>query len=376
MSEQGSAVVSRQKKIVRTSLLGIGANIALAGFKAAVGLLAHSIAIVTDAVNNLTDALSSVITVFSARYSAKPADRKHPFGHGRIEYFAAELIAMLVIYAGITALVESVKKIIERESAVYDTPGLIIIAVAVLVKVLLGWYFKKVGKETNSEALSNSGQDATLDAVISVSTLVAALLNHWLHWEIEAWLGAAISLFIVYSGAKMLMETVSELLGARADSELSKSIRETINGVDGVLGSYDLFLTDYGPDRMMGSVHIEIPDTLSAREIDALCRKVQETCYLKHSVALTAVGIYAHNTSDDEAARIRDDIRRRVMSHEGVLQLHGFYLDEAAKTIRFDVILDFALPDRHASYDAIVAEIREAYPDWHVSVVLDTDISD
>lgn len=379
MSEKQMA--SREKTIIRTSVIGILTNLGLAGFKALIGLLSHSIAIVLDAVNNLTDALSSVITIFGARYSAKPADRKHPFGHGRIEYFTSELISMLVLYAGITALIESVKKIIESfgpdaARPEYTPVGLIIIAVAVAVKILLGWYFKRVGKATRSDALSNSGEDATLDAVISASTLLAAALYLLFGWQIEAWLAAVISIYIIWTGAKMLMETISDLLGARAGSDLSTAIKETIAGIDGVLGAYDLFLTDYGPERMLGSVHIEVPDTLTAKEVDAMARKVAETCYLKHGVAMTAVGIYAQNTADDEASRIQSDIRRRVTAHDGVLQIHGFYLDEAARVIRFDVILDFALPDRQEVYQRILAEIREAYPDWEIHVTLDTDISD
>ncbi len=367
---------SREKRIIRTSLLGIIANLGLAGAKALIGLLANSIAIVLDAVNNLTDALSSVITILGARYSAKPADRKHPFGHGRIEYFASELIAMLVIYAGVTALIESVKKIIAPEVPDYTPVGLILIALAVGVKLLLGWHFKRVGKETRSDALSNSGEDATLDAVISVSTLVAAALYLIFGWKLEGWLGAVISIVIIRSGVTMLLDTLSQLLGRRADSEFSKALKKTICSVDGVLGAYDLFLTDYGPDRSMGSVHVEVADDLTAREIDALEHRVAEACYEKHNVIMTAVGIYAQNNHSDEAARIQEEVRRLVMARDGVLQIHGFYVDEEQKQMRFDVVLDFALEDRQAAFEALVADLRQRWPGWQIQVVLESDISD
>ena len=374
--------VSREKRIVRTSLIGIAANLGLAGFKALIGFLSHSIAIVLDAVNNLTDALSSVITILGARYSAKPADRKHPFGHGRIEYFASELIAMLVIYAGVTALIESVRKIIDSfgpdpVKPSYEVVSLVIIAVAVAVKLLLGAFFKKRGAETHSDTLVNSGEDARLDAVISASTLVAALLTRLFDlWQIEAWLGAVISIVIIRSGITMLLDTLSQLLGRRADSELSKGLKETICSLDGVLGAYDLFLTDYGPDRIMGSVHVEVSDDLSAREIDTLERRIAETCYEQKGVILTAVGIYAQNRHSDEATRIQDEVRKQVMSHDGVLQLHGFYLDEEHKRMRFDVVISFDLPDRQAAYQALVADIRASWPDWQFQIALDSDISD
>ena len=362
--------------IVRTSLIGIAANIGLAAFKALIGFLSHSIAIVLDAVNNLTDALSSVITILGARYSAKPANREHPFGHGRIEYFASELIAMLVIYAGITALIESVKKIISPEVPDYAPISLTIIAVAVLVKIFLGRYFKKVGAETHSDALSNSGADAAMDAVISAGTLLSAALYLIFGWQTEAWLGALISLFIIKSGVEMLRDTLSELLGKRANSELSRGIKETILSVDGVLGAYDLFLTDYGPDRLLGSVHVEVSETMSAKDVDALTRRIEEKCVTAHGVILTAVGIYAQNAADTEAGRIQQHVRRMVTAHEGVLQLHGFFVDKAEKKMRFDVVLDFALPSRADTYAQIQREVQEAYPDWQIQITLDSDISD
>ena len=366
----------RAKTIIRTSLIGIGANFALAGFKALIGLLSHSIAIVLDAVNNLTDALSSVITILGARYSAKPADREHPFGHGRIEYFASELIAMLVLYAGITALIESVKKILAPETPDYAPLSLLIIAVAVAVKLLLGAYFRRIGRETHSNALSNSGSDATMDAVISAGTLLSAALFLLFGWQTEAWLGALISLFIIKSGVDMLRDTLSELLGKRADSRLSRGLKETILSVEGVQGVYDLFLTDYGPDRLLGSVHVEVPDTMSAREIDALARRIEEKCIAEHGVVLTAVGIYAQSDSETEAGLIQRQVRRIAAGHEGVLQVHGFYLDAAEKLMRFDIVLDFALPDRDGTYAQILREVQAAYPDWRVQITLDSDISD
>ncbi len=311
-----------------------------------------------------------------ARYPAKPADREHPFGHGRIEYFASELIAMLVLYAGITALIESVKKIFSPEIPDYAPSSLLIIAVAIVVKILLGRFFKKMGKETHSEALANSGADATMDAFISAGTLLAAVLYLAFGWQTEAWVGALISLFIIKSGVEMLRDTLSELLGKRADSDLSKGIKETILSVDGVLGVYDLFLTDYGPDRLLGSVHVEVCENMTAREVDALARRIEEKCVTERGVVLTAVGVYAQNDQDTEAGKIQQQVRRMVTAHEGVLQLHGFFVDVARRLMRFDIVLDFALPSRADTYAQILREVQEAYPDWHVQITLDTDISD
>ena len=184
---------SREKTIVKTSVIGIVANVFLAGFKAVIGLMSNSIAIVLDAVNNISDAGSSLITIVGTKLAGREPDKKHPFGYGRIEYLSAMIISVIVLYAGITSFVESVKQIIHPETPDYNAVSLIIVAVAVVVKILLGRYVKSVGVKVNSDALINSGEDATLDSVISASTLVAAGIFLIFHVSLEAWLGAVIS---------------------------------------------------------------------------------------------------------------------------------------------------------------------------------------
>lgn len=214
----------RDAVIIRTSIVGIVANAFLAAFKAVIGVLTHSIAIVLDAVNNLSDAASSVITIVGTKLAGKPADRKHPFGYGRVEYLSALVISLLVLYAGITSFTESVKKIVKPEKSEYTMTALIIVAVAVVVKILLGRYVKSVGERVNSDSLVNSGTDALLDSVISASTLVAAIIYIKTGIALEAWLGAFISVVIIKSGIEMLTETLSEILGERADAELEGKI--------------------------------------------------------------------------------------------------------------------------------------------------------
>lgn len=366
---------SRSRTIVKTSIIGILANVFLAGFKATVGLLSHSIAIVLDAVNNLSDALSSVITIVGTKLAGKGPDKKHPLGHGRVEYLTAMVIAVLVMYAGITSLIESVKQIMNPEVPEYSTVTLVIVAASVVAKIILGRYVKSVGEKVNSDSLIASGTDATMDAVISASTLLAAAIFIWKGISLEAYLGAIISLVIIKAGVDILRETISQIIGERVDSELATDIKATVVSFDDVSGAYDLILHSYGPDTLMGSVHIEIPDFFTADRIDKLIRQIQQAVYEKHGVILTAVGIYSRNTSDDVAAKIRNEVIRIVMEHEGVLQVHGFYLDQDAKTMVFDMIIDFAV-DRKAVYDHILAEIKEKYPEYSVYITMDSDISD
>ncbi len=366
----------RSRVIVRTSIIGILANVFLAAFKAAVGLTSNSIAIVMDAVNNLSDAASSVITIVGTKLAGKQPDRKHPFGYGRIEYLSAMLISILVLYAGITAFVESVKKIIHPDTPDYSTAALVIVAVAVVVKIVLGRYVKHVGEKVNSDSLVNSGEDATLDSVISASTLAAAAVYLLFHISLEAWLGAVIALIIVKSGIGMLKDTLSKILGERADAQLARDIKETINSYPQISGAYDLVMHNYGPDSYNGSVHIEVPDTLSADDLDKLIRKIAVDVYHKHNVILTAIGVYSVNTKDPEAAAARENVSRIVMSVPHVLQMHGFYLDKEEKTLRFDIIVSFDAANRDSVFNEVCEKVQKEYPDYTLQVVMDTDFSE
>lgn len=368
--------MDRQKLIIRTSIIGILANIMLAGFKAAIGLLANSISIVLDAVNNLSDVLSSVITIIGAKLSAKPADRKHPLGHGRVEYLSALVIGIIVLYAGVTAMVESVKKIITPEVPDYSAVTLVIVGAAVAVKILLGLFFIRNGKKANSDSLNASGKDALMDSIISASVLVAAVI--YLIWgvSLEAYLGVIISLFILKAGFDVLRGTISQILGERIDAELSLAIKDDLSTYEGVSGAYDLILHAYGPDRLIGSVHIEVPDTMTAPELDSLERRMTADIYAKHNVILTGISIYSVNLSDPETDKLFHAIHNEVMENEHVLQMHGFSLDKATSTVTFDLIISFDVKDRDALFCELVDRIREEYPQYRFLVALDSDISD
>jgi len=365
----------RDRIIVRTSVIGILANVFLAAFKAAAGIMSNSIAILLDAVNNLSDALSSVITIVGTKLASKAPDKKHPLGYGRIEYLSAMIVSAIVLYAGITSAVESVRKIIHPVKAEYTMVSLIIIVVAVLVKLILGSYVKKKGKDAKSGALTASGADAQFDAVLSLSVLLSALLYIATGVSLEAWVGAVISAVIIKAGVEMMIDTLNDILGKRADPETTVRIKRLLSEEPEVRGAYDLFLNNYGPDKNYGSVHLELPDTMTVDEVDVLTRRVQEKIYAETGVILTGVGVYSYNTGDNEAAGIRNRVMETVLSHDWALQLHGFFVDMENKEMRFDVVMSFEI-DRQEGVETLTEEIRKLYPDFRVSIVSDVDISD
>ncbi len=367
---------SREKTIIRTSIIGITANVFLAAFKAVIGILTKSIAIVLDAVNNISDAGSSLITIIGTKLAGREPDKKHPFGYGRIEYLSAMIISMIVLYAGVTSFIESVKQIIDPQTPEYNTVSLIIVAVAVVVKIILGRYVKSVGEKVNSDSLVNSGEDATLDSVISASTLVAAGIFLLSGVSLEAWLGAVISAVIIKSGVEMLRDTISQILGEKNDPELTASIKRTVSSFPQVHGAYDLVLNNYGPDAWNGSIHIEVPDTCSADELDQLIRSIQTEVFLKHQVVLTAIGVYSVNTRDEDIIETQKKVREIVLSHDHVKQMHGFYLDKEQKTMRFDVVISFNAKDRKAVFEEVIADVKNAFPDLELQAAMDTDFAE
>ena len=364
----------RSSIIIRTSIIGIIANVFLAGFKAAVGFISGSIAIILDAVNNLSDALSSVITIIGAKLAGKKPDKKHPLGHGRIEYLSAMVVAAIVLYAGFTSLIESVKKIIHPEKADYSIVTLIILAVAIAVKLLLGNYVKKTGEKVNSGSLIASGSDALFDAVISTSVLISAIVFMLSGLSLEAYVGVLISVMIIKAGIEMLADTYDEILGKRLDADYLSEIRRTICESEYVFGAYDLILHSYGPERLVGSVHIEIPDTLTAADIDDLEREIAAKVLKKHGVILGGIGIYCRNTGDDSIKTLRSELTKMVMKHDGTLQMHGFHINKKDNTISFDVIIDYDIENRKEIYEEICREVTAAYPEYKFNIALDIDI--
>ncbi|SCY23412.1 cation diffusion facilitator family transporter [Ruminococcus sp. YE282] len=365
---------SREKVIVRTSIVGIVTNVLLVVFKSAVGLLSNSIAIVLDAVNNLSDVLSSLITIVGAKLAGRMPDKGHPLGHGRIEYISAMMVAAIVLYAGFTAFVESVKKIFNPVQPDYSPMTLIVVTSAVIVKIILGLFVQRNGKKVNSTTLTASGIDALFDAVISASVLLSAIIYLLTGVCLEAYLGIVISAFVIRPGYKLMKSTLNEILGKRISRDLLSEIKQTICEDDCVFGAYDLILHCYGTDNYIGSVNVEIPDVMTADEIDTMERRIADKVYKKHGVILASIGIYSMNTTNDEIKKMRTDISHIVMSHDNVLQIHGFYVNLKEKSICFDIIIDYDSNDRDKMYSHIYNEIQSHYPDFSLKIDMDIDI--
>lgn len=366
---------SRSQKIIRTSVIGIVANVLLAAFKAVVGILANSVAVVMDAVNNLSDALSSVITIIGTKLSERPADREHPFGYGRMEYFSAIIIAIIVLSAGITSLIESVKKIFRPTEPDYTTVTLVVIVVAIVVKLVLGRFVKRRGEQLKSDALIASGSDALFDAFITLATLASAAIMLLWHVSLDGILGALISAVIIKAGVEMLASPVNELLGARISEDLVRDIRREVSDFEGVHGVFDIILHNYGPNVMIGSLHVNVYDTMDAHEIHGLTRRISEQMFERHGILIT-VGVYAIATGSNRRAQLQSTVMQALARHKDVVQVHGFYYFEKEHRVSVDVVPDISVHDEAAFAAQLVNEIKTLVPEEKITIVIDHNYSE
>ena len=368
--------MDRTKKIVKVSITGIAANALLAAVKVAIGTISGSIAIRADGINNLGDALSSVITLVGARLSVKEPDRKHPFGYGRIENISSLLIGLIIIYAGIGAFKEAAVRIIHPVECDYSTPAIAAICVALVIKVALGLYTKRRGKTLDSEALTASGKDALNDSLMSAATIVSALLFVTKGINIEEYVGLLIALLVIKTGIETVRDTVSSILGERVSTELIEEVKNSIMSFPEVQGVYDIALHSYGRERMIGSAHIEIPEELKAAWIDNLQRGITRKVYEDTGVEMMGVSVYAVNNKNTNTEEIKENVERIVSEFSEVISMHGFYFDHTDGAIRFDVVTDFDVRDRADLSRRVSERVAKDYPEHAIEVNVDYALTD
>ena len=363
---------SRYSYIIRYSIVGILANVLLAALKAIAGFISGSIAVVLDGLNSLTDAFASIATIIGEKIANMPPSRKHPYGFGRVEYLTSIIIAAFIIAAGIISIRESVMKIIEPSPPDYGTLTIAVLVVATVAKVRIGLAFVKKGRSINSQPLTASGVDAEYDAILTFGTLVSAIICLIWGIDLDGWVGLVISIFVVKAGVDILREAMASIIGERPSQERSNAVRALIANHEGVMGVYDLVLDSFGPERLIGSCHIEVRDDMTASEIHELTRHISEDLYIEQNVMLT-IGIYASNSTGEFAA-MHGKLNELVGHHPEILQVHGFYVDEDDGVIDFDLVVDFDA-DAEEIRQHIIGEMKELYPEYEYNVIIDLEYS-
>ncbi len=365
--------MSRQKEIVRASAIGIVANIVLVGFKSAVGIVAGSIAIILDAINNLTDVLSSVVTIIGTKIATKHPDADHPYGHGRSEYLATLLVGLIIMTTGVVSFMEAVPKIFHPELADYSWATIVVVVGAIAVKLVLGLYVRKVGQKFNSNTLVASGVDALFDAMLSFATLIGIGVTMLFQISIDGILGAIIALFIMRTSFEIVTGALNDILGRTAEPDLVLKIKHQICSFPEVSGAYDLMLHNYGPSDLIGSVRIQVPDTMTAKELHKLTHEISQRIYAKYDVNLT-IGIYAENSSASANRSMREKLLEIINVYPEIHQMHGFYVDEEQRTVSFDLVIDYECKNKDQLKNKVGQLMRKAFPGYKYLITLDLDL--
>lgn len=363
----------REHEIVKASVIGIAGNMLLVAFKMVIGFFSHSIAIILDGVNNATDALSSIVTIVGTKVAGRPPDAKHPFGYGRIEYLTSVVIAVIILVAGALSLRESILKIIHPATPSYSTITITIIVVAILGKVALGIVFKRYGDKTSCEALIASGVDSNYDAVLSAGTLVVAFAQNQWNVNIDGAVGVVISLVVCKAGIEVLHDALAPIIGTPEDREHVANIKRYIRTFPNVCDVHNVVMDNFGPNKIIGSVYIDVPDDLTARQVGELTRSIAKGLQDKFNVELT-VGIRTDNTTP-EFAPMQKALEELAKKDERVINVHAFYVDPDTKTCYFDMVVKLKSDGKKAK-DDLVAAMQKRYPDFSFDVQVETDYAE
>ncbi len=327
---------------VLAGLVGIVCNLLLFGGKLAVGLLLHSISVMADAFNNLSDAASSVIGFVGVKMASKPADRDHPFGHGRIEYIAALIVSFLVIQVGWSFLKSAAGKIRDPEDLSFRALSLVVLLGSIGVKLWMGYFNRKLGKRIHSKVMMATA-DAMGDVVTTSATVASILFFRFTGVNIDGFVGIAVALVVIWAGIGIAKDTLEPLIGEAVDPEVYHKITEMVESYDGILGSHDLIVHNYGPTRSLASIHAEVPNDVDIEVSHEIIDRIEREAAKKLGIFLV-IHMDPVAVRDDRAAAVRAEVKAVVEALDGRLSIHDFRMVDGEQQINliFDVVVPHA----------------------------------
>lgn len=320
--------------------VGIICNCLLAAGKLIVGHMTSSMSITADGLNNLSDGASSIVTLLGFKLAEKPADRKHPYGHARIEYIAGLTVAVMILFIGLELGKSSVEKLINPEPIEFSFTAVWVLCASILVKLFMMLFNLKMGRKINSNALLATAADSRNDVMTTSAVLAASIVEHFYDVRIDGVMGIAVSLFILYSGIKLAGETMSPLLGEGANPELQKQITDYINGCPMVLGCHDLMVHDYGPGRRYASIHVEIDKNEDPMACHARIDRMERECLKNYGTHLV-IHYDPVVTDDPEVNSTKRLVNTIIKVRDGRLTIHDFRMVDDGESVKmsFDMIL-------------------------------------
>ena len=367
----------RERCASAAGIVGIASNIFLSVIKVIIGIITKSISITADAVNNLTDAGSSIITLIGFRLASKPADAKHPYGHRRIEYITGLIVSMVITILGVQFLINSVKSLFSEPETVYTPITFVILAISIVVKLWQNRFYVTVGRHIDSTTLIATASDSRNDVLTTSAVLVGAVISKLTNLNLDGWLGCAVALFIIYSGISLIIETSNPLLGLAPSPELIKSIGDRIMSYDGILGYHDLVVHNYGPGRCFASVHAEVPAERDILESHDIIDNI-EFDFLRETGIHLVIHLDPVVTGDPEVTRLHEEVEQiigELSTEVGVeLTMHDFRVvkGQTHTNLLFDIAVPFDSKLSDASLRELIEnKIKQLSPTYNAVITCD-----
>lgn len=331
------------------SVVGIFCNVLLFSVKLTIGLILSSLAVTADAFNNLSDAASSIISFIGVKMAGKPADAEHPFGHGRIEYIAALIVSFLVIEVGFTFFKSSISKILHPEEISFDLVPFVILILSILVKLWMAFFNNKLGKRIDSKVMLATAADSLGDVITTSATVFSIIICHFTSINVDAIAGLIVSAIVIWSGISIAKDTLEPLIGERVPAELYQKITDIVESYDGIVGTHDLIVHNYGPNRSMATIHAEVPNDInidvSHEIIDKIERDVKKDLNILLVIHMDPVEM-----RDEEVLSLREKTSRIVHALDPELNFHDFRV--LKENEQRNLIFDLVIPDSYSEKDA------------------------
>lgn len=340
------------------SFVGIFSNTLLFAVKIIIGTLLNSIAITADSFNNLSDSASSVITLIGFKMGNKPADDEHPYGHGRMEYISALAVSFIILLLGFEFFKTSVEKILNPDDITFRWISVLILFLTVIVKVWQGLFNKSLGKKINSQSLIATGADSMNDVVVTSATILSLFISKFTGLAVDGWFGVLVALFLMYSGFSLARETLSPLIGEATDSELAEKIKKIVLEYDGVLGTHDLMVHNYGPNKSLASIHVEVPYDVDINVSHEIIDKIEKDV-LKRTGIFLVIHMDPVDTKDERLSAISRTIKEYLSGLDEYFDAHDFRIVDGINNINiiFDlVVLYKCCPEKQS---AVLDEVKK-----------------
>lgn len=368
----------RQKYGYLSGFAGIISNIMLFALKLSIGLYLNSIAVMADAFNNLSDVASSVVTIFGFKMSGKPADKEHPFGHGRFEYIAAMVVSFMVLLVGFEFVKSSVNRIINPEALSFDLFTFVLLMASILIKIWLSFFNRNLGKAIGSKIMEATAFDSLSDVIATSVVALSLAASKWVTFPIDGYIGLAVSIFILYNGFNLIKDTLNPLLGDAPDEELVKAIMDKILSYKQIIGIHDLIIHNYGPGRVVASIHAEIPysmDIMEAHDIIDLAEKeISEELDIHLVIHMDPI-----NTDDEIVQKAQLHVMKILEYFPQALSIHDFRVvgGEKHMNLVFDMVVpyDFVEKDEEKLINKVNEALKKRHPNYDAIITIDRQYS-